>query len=48
MLCSVRKLSNRTMVHLLQGDYDKHPKTWDEHLSYIQYTYNHHRVDNKF
>jgi len=27
-------------VHLLRGYYSKHPKTWDEHLSYIQHAYN--------
>lgn len=31
---------NRTMVHLLRGYCGKHPKTWDEHLSYIQHAYN--------
>ena len=28
------------MVHLLRGYCGKHPKLWDEHLPYIQHSYN--------
>jgi hypothetical protein len=31
---------NRTIVHLLHGYCNKHPKLWDEHLHYIQNSYN--------
>jgi hypothetical protein len=31
---------NRTVVHLLRAYCSKHPKLWDEHLHYIQHTYN--------
>eukprot|EP00253_Pinus_taeda_P010211 PITA_10211 len=31
---------NRTVIHLLRGYCSKHPKLWDEHLHYIQHTYN--------
>ena len=32
---------NRTIVHILRGYCSKHPKLWDEHLHYIQHSYNH-------
>jgi hypothetical protein len=32
---------NRTVVHLLQGYYSKHPKIWDEHLPYVNHAHNH-------
>jgi hypothetical protein len=32
---------NRTMVHLLRGYCNKHPKLWDEQLPYVQHAYNH-------
>ena len=32
---------NRTIVHLLRGYCNKHPKLWDEHLCYVQHAYNH-------
>ena len=32
---------NITVVHLLRGYYNKHPKLWDEQLPYIQHAYNH-------
>ena len=28
------------MVHLLRGYCGKHPKFWDEHLPYVQHSYN--------
>jgi hypothetical protein len=31
---------NRTVVHLLRGYCGKHPKLWDEHLPYVQHSYN--------
>jgi hypothetical protein len=31
---------NRTVVHLLHGYCNKHPKLLDEHLHYIQHAYN--------
>jgi len=31
---------SRIVVHLLWGYCGKHPKTWDDHLSYIQHAYN--------
>jgi hypothetical protein len=31
---------NRTVVHLLCGYCNKHPKLWHEHLHYIQHVYN--------
>jgi hypothetical protein len=31
---------NITVVHLLCGYCNKHPKLWDEHLHYIQCAYN--------
>ena len=31
---------NRTVVHILHGYSNKHPKLWDEHLQYIQHAYN--------
>ena len=31
---------NRTIIHLLCGYCNKHPKLWDEHLHYIQHAYN--------
>lgn len=31
---------NRTMVHLLKGYCNKHPKLWDESLHYVQHAYN--------
>ena len=34
------KVVNRTVVHLLCGYCNKHPKLWDEHLHYIQHAYN--------
>jgi hypothetical protein len=34
------KVVNRTVVHLLHGYCNKHPKLWDEHLHYIQHAYN--------
>jgi len=40
MLCSVSKLSNGKVVHLLRGYCGKHPKIWDGYLSYIQHAYN--------
>jgi len=34
------KVVNRIVVHLLRGYCGKHPKSWDEHLEYIQHAYN--------
>jgi hypothetical protein len=34
------KVVNRTVVHLFRGYCSKHPKIWDEHLHYIQHSYN--------
>lgn len=34
------KVVNRTMVHLLRGYYNKHPKLWDESLHYVQHACN--------
>ena len=31
---------NITVVHLLRGYCNKHPKLWDEQLHYIQHAYN--------
>jgi hypothetical protein len=31
---------NRTMVHLLRGYCNKHPKLWDDQIPYIQHAYN--------
>ena len=31
---------NKTMIHLLRGYCNKHPKLWDEHFHYIQHAYN--------
>ena len=31
---------NKTLVQLLKGYTDKHPMTWDDHVVYIQYSYN--------
>jgi hypothetical protein len=31
---------NITVVHILRGYCNKHPKLWDEHLHYIQHAYN--------
>ena len=31
---------NRIVVKLLRGYCGKHPKSWDEHLEYIQHAYN--------
>jgi hypothetical protein len=31
---------NRMLVQLLRGYNNKHPKTWDEHIVYIQHSYN--------
>ena len=31
---------NRTSVQLLRGYNQKHPKTWDQNLVYIQHSYN--------
>lgn len=35
-----KEVVNKTIVHLLCGYYNKHPKIWDEHLHYIQHAYN--------
>jgi hypothetical protein len=34
------KVVNRTMVLLLSGYYNKHPKLWDEHIPYVQHACN--------
>jgi hypothetical protein len=34
------KVVNRTIVHILCGYCNMHPKLWDEHLHYIQHAYN--------
>jgi hypothetical protein len=34
------KVVNMTLVQLLRGYNQKHPKTWDENLIYIQHYYN--------
>jgi len=34
------KVVNITIVHLLHGYCDKDPKLWDQHLHYIQHSYN--------
>ena len=34
------EVANRTVVQLLRGYNNKHPKLWDEHLPYIQHAYN--------
>lgn len=34
------KMVNKIVVQLLRRYLGKHPKTWDEHLMYIQYSYN--------
>jgi len=34
------KVVNRKVVQLLRGYCGKHPKSWDEHLEYIQHSYN--------
>jgi hypothetical protein len=34
------KVVNRTLVQLLRGYNQKHSKTWDENLIYIQHSYN--------
>ena len=31
---------NRTIIHILHGYCNKHPKIWDENLHYIQHAYN--------
>jgi hypothetical protein len=31
---------NRTMVLFLRGYCSKHPKLWDEHITYVQHAYN--------
>jgi len=31
---------NRTVIQLLRGYCSKHPKLWDEHLCYVQHSYN--------
>jgi hypothetical protein len=31
---------NRTVVLLIQGYYNKHPKLWDEQIPYAQHAYN--------
>lgn len=40
---------NRIVVNLLRGYYGKHPKSWYEHLEYIQHAYNReiHSFSNK-
>jgi hypothetical protein len=35
------KVVNKTVVHLLRGYCNKHPKLWDEKLPYVQHAYNH-------
>jgi hypothetical protein len=32
---------NKTVVHLLRGYCNKHPKLWDEQFPYVQHAYNH-------
>jgi hypothetical protein len=34
------KVVNRTLVQLLRGYNNKHPKNWDEKIVYIQHSYN--------
>ena len=34
------KVINRTIIHLLRGYCNKHPKLWDEQLHYIQHAHN--------
>jgi hypothetical protein len=31
---------SRIVVLLLQGYYNKHPKSWDEYIPYVQHAYN--------
>ena len=31
---------NKTVVHLLRGYCNKHPKLWDEQIQYVQHAYN--------
>ena len=34
------EVMNRIVVQFLRGYCGKHPKSWDEHLEYIQHAYN--------
>jgi hypothetical protein len=34
------KVVNKTVVLLLRGYCNKHPKLWDEHITYVQHAYN--------
>ena len=34
------KVVNKTMVHLLRGYCNKHPKLWDDQIQYVQHAYN--------
>ena len=31
---------NRIVIQFLSGYFSKHPKLWDEHLCYVQHSYN--------
>ena len=35
-----REVVNCVMVHLLRDYCGKHPKLWDEHIPYVQHSYN--------
>jgi len=34
------EVMNRIVVQLLRDYYGKHPTSWDEHIEYIQHSYN--------